>query len=125
MSPIPSISDAEWAVLQVLWKQPWLTATQVYEKLPNRSWKLTTVRTFLNRLEKKGALTAKEGDGAKVFASRVTREAYVNEVSQSFLERVFEGAASSLLVHFAQSKPLTKAEIAELKGILARKEGGK
>jgi BlaI family penicillinase repressor len=125
MTPPPAVSESEWAVLNILWKRPWLTAVQVSVQLHERDWKLTTVRTFLNRLEKKNVITSREGTGAKEFAATIAREALVSEESRSFLERVFEGATSSLLVHFARNKNLTRQEIAELRAILDRKEGGK
>lgn len=121
MSAIPRISAAEWEVLGVLWKQAPLTATQVFEKLSGRNWKLNTVRTFLTRLEKKGVLRSREGADARQFLPAVSRETCVRQESDSFLARVFDGGAAALLLHFAGNKRLTAAELAELETILARK----
>lgn len=121
MTSVPRISEAEWEVLTALWKEAPLTATQVYEALPARAWKLSTVRTFLARLEKKGILASESGAEAKLYTPRLSRYECVREASQSFLDRVFEGATASLLVHFAKSKPLSEGELAELEAILASK----
>jgi BlaI family penicillinase repressor len=48
----------------------------------------------------------------------VKREACVRAESQSFLDRVFGGAAKPLLVHFAQNSKLSPDEIKELKKLL-------
>ena len=121
MNPIPRISESEWEVLSVLWKKAPLTATQVFDRLPNKDWKLSTVRTFLARLEKKGVVESFENPEAKTYSPRLSREECVREASQSFLDRVFEGATASLLVHFAKSKRLSDRDLADLEAILAEK----
>jgi BlaI family penicillinase repressor len=125
MKSIPRISESEWEVLGVLWKKAPQTALQVYEKLPAKSWKLSTVRTFLARLEKKGIVESGSGEEAKLYSPTVSREECVSEASQSFLDRVFEGATAALLVHFAKSKKLSSKELGELEAILAQKRKGK
>lgn len=121
MKKIPRISEAEWEVLSVLWRQAPLSASRIFAELGTRMWKLNTVRTFLARLEKKGVIEAGDGPEGKVFTPGISRADCVRAASQTFLDRVFEGATGSLLVHFVQSKPLTKAELAELEAILAEK----
>lgn len=119
---MPRISESEWEILSILWKKPPLTATQVLAALSNKAWKLNTVRTFLARLEKKGAVRAEEhAESAKQFRPVFSREACVRQESDTFLARVFEGGAAALLLHFAKSKRLSAAELAELDGILAEK----
>ena len=127
MKPIPRISEAEWEVLGVLWKRAPLTATQVFEALSaGKTWKLNTVRTFLARLEKKGAVSAQDRPEAREFSPTVSREACVREESESFLARVFEGGAAALLLHFSKSKPLNSKELLELEAILiAKRKKGK
>jgi BlaI family transcriptional regulator, penicillinase repressor len=121
MNPIPRISESEWEVLSALWKKAPLTANQVFERLANKDWKLSTVRTFLARLEKKGVVESFENREAKTYSPRLSREECVREASQSFLDRVFEGATASLLVHFAKSKRLSDRDLADLEAILAEK----
>ena len=119
--PVPRISESEWEILGVLWKKAPLTAAQVFASLPGRAWKLNTVRTFLTRLEKKGAIRAQErAEAARRFLPVVSREACVRRESDSFLARVFEGGTAALLLHFARSKRLSAGDLAELEAILAR-----
>jgi len=119
---LPRISEAEWEILTVLWKKSPLTAAEVFAAIPNKTWKLNTVRTFLARLEKKGAVrTEGRREDAKWFRPALSREACVRQESDSFLQRVFEGGTAALLLHFAGSKPLKAGELAELEAILAEK----
>ena len=121
MKDAPRISDAEWEVLDVIWKQEPLTAAQVFEHLPKRTWKINTVRTFLTRLEAKGVIKSRVGPDGKLYEAAIAREACVREASKSFIDRVFGGATASLLVHLVKSRPLTDSELAELEAILAEK----
>jgi BlaI family penicillinase repressor len=125
MKKVPRISEAEWDVLSVLWRKSPLAASRVFAELGARLWKLNTVRTFLARLEKKGVIASKEHPEGKVFWPKIARADFVRTASQTFLDRVFEGATGSLLLHFAKRKRLTDAELAELQAVLAQKQKGR
>jgi BlaI family penicillinase repressor len=93
--------------------------------LREREWKLSTVRTFLARLEKKGVVEGRDAGGVKRYSPIFGREDCVRDASASFLDRVFEGAAGQLLMHFAKSKRLSARELDELEAILVQKRRGK
>lgn len=118
MKAIPRISEAEWEVLSLLWKKSPQSSAQIIARLDTRAWKASTVRTFLTRLERKGVISAEDGPDGKLYMPKISREACVGRESQSFLNRVFEGATASLLVHFAKGKRLSEKEAAELQAIL-------
>ena len=117
---IPGIAESEWAVMEVLWENSPLTATEVAETLrPATNWAKNTVRTLLTRLVEKGALKiGKNAAGTRTFLPAVSRAACVKAEGKSFLQRIFGGAAKPLLVHFAQNSRLTAAEVKELKRLL-------
>jgi BlaI family penicillinase repressor len=123
MSPIPRISDAEWAVMEVLWQQHPITALEVVQKLgPTRPWQDQTIRTMLRRLIDKGAIKYKAEGKVYYYEPAVSREQCVRVESRSFLERVFGGAAQPLLVQMVRDTDLSPEDIAELKRLLAKKE---
>jgi BlaI family penicillinase repressor len=100
----PRISEAEWIVMEVVWRRHPVTALEVVQELAARKqWQDQTIRTMLRRLTRKKALTY-QAEG------------------KVFLERVFGGAAQPLLVRLVQETKLSRAEIAELKRILREKE---
>lgn len=118
--PTPDISESEWSVMEALWERAPQTASEVTKTLrPTMSWAENTVRTLLTRLVDKGALKTAENDsGTRTYAPAVKREACVRAESDSFLQRIFGGAAKPLLVHFAQNSKLTPEEVQELKKFL-------
>ncbi len=115
----PLISDAEWQVMEAIWRDHPVAASEVIEALGAKSgWKPNTIRTLLARLVKKGALTYSESGNRYIYTPRFTREEHVSCASETFLDRVFGGTARGLLIHFAESGKLTKRDIADLKRIL-------
>jgi BlaI family penicillinase repressor len=126
MSKPPRISEAEWEVMEVLWRKSSLTALEVVQQIaPRKDWKDVTIRSMLGRLVRKKAVGFLAEGKTYYYRPLVTRQQCVQDVSQSFLERVFEGATASLLIHFVEKKSLTKKELAELEGILRQKKKGK
>ncbi len=117
----PKISESEWEVMNVLWKEGPLTAAQVSDRLGARRWKLNTVRTFLTRLQRKRAVRVESMPEAQAYSVAVTREESVRGEAESFLNRFFDGATGALLVHFAENRQLTSAELAELEEIVEQK----
>lgn len=119
----PPISDAEWEVMNVLWEQSPRTANDVVDILaPRMSWHPKTVKTLLGRLVRKGVLRYREEGNRYLYRPAIPRERYVQEESKTFLERVFGGAATPMLVHMVENAALTEADIEELRAILERKK---
>lgn len=116
----PNISESEWSVMEVLWDSSPRTASDIAKALKDQTgWAENTVRTLLTRLVDKGALEIPEESGSpKLYRPAVKREDCVKAEGESFLERIFQGAAQPLLVHFVRNARLTPAEVRELKKLL-------
>ncbi len=118
--PLPDIAESEWSIMEALWESNPQTASEVTKTLrPTTNWAENTVRTLLTRLVEKGALkTSENASGTRTYLPAVKREACVRAEGESFMQRMFGGAAKPLLVHFAQNSKLTAEEVKELKKIL-------
>ncbi len=116
----PDITESEWTIMERLWQTAPQTASELAKALrQSTGWADNTVRTLLTRLVEKGALRADENAaGVRQFSPALAREAFVKAESASFLERVFQGAAQPLLVHFASQSKLTPDQVRELKSLL-------
>ena len=123
METPPRISEAEWDVMRVVWERHPITAQEVARALdPHRDWSARTVKTLLARLVKKGALGF-ESEGQRYrYHPLVSRGECVRVESESFLQRVFGGAASPLLAHFVREGRLSPEEFAELRRLLEEEE---
>src|SRR4029079_9941089 len=113
---IPSISEAEWEVMTVIWSRNPITAGEVVDVLaPRKNWNPRTVKTLLNRLVKKGAL-AYAVDGKKyLYRPKIRQDQCVLHESRSFLGRVFAGDAAAMLLRFVDELELSPEEIVQLK----------
>jgi BlaI family penicillinase repressor len=117
---IPKISSSEWEVMNVVWANAPLTAVEVFQGLPlGHGWKQKTVNTFLARLVEKRILSVDRTGRAFVYSARVSRKECVQAEGVSFLEKVFRGATSDLVLHFCEHGTLTTEEIHELERLLA------
>jgi BlaI family penicillinase repressor len=129
MAATPRISEAEWIVMEVVWRRHPITALEVVQELaPYKQWQDQTIRTMLRRLIGKKALRFKAEGKVYYYEPAVSREQCVRGESRSFLEKVLGGAVQPLLVQLVQEAKLSPNEIAELKRILREKapaEGSK
>jgi BlaI family penicillinase repressor len=120
---IPRISETEWEIMKVVWARGECLATQILADLEaaDPSWHPKTARTLIGRLVKKKALGYRAQGRAYVYKPLVTEAECVAAVSESFLDRVFNGALQPMLAHFVKARKLGRTELAELRGLLDKK----
>lgn len=116
------ISDAEWTIMNFVWKNQPVEASSVMQALgAKHEWSDATIKTMLHRLVKKGALST-ESVGKKFrYRSAVKKKDCVRTASRSFLDRVFGGNAAPALLHFVKEAKLSHDEVAELRKLLDSK----
>lgn len=113
------ISDAELAILEILWDQAPLTATDVAARLPDdRDWSLPTVKTLLSRLLAKDAVEHRADGRRFLYSPLVVREDYVSHESKRLVDRLFGGKFMPLVAHLAEQEKLTDADISEIEKLL-------
>ena len=113
------ISDAEHAVMEVLWDESPLTAQDVSERVdPEKGWSANTVKTLLARLLGKGAV-AYEAEGRRyLYRPAIERGDYVSGESRRLIDRLFGGKLTPLVAHLAERDELTAGDIAEIEALL-------
>ena len=113
------ISDAEHAVMEVLWDKSPLTAQDVAERVPvERDWSANTVKTLLGRLLAKNVIAHEEEGRRYLYRPLVAREEYVAGESQRLMDRLFGGKLTPLVAHLAERDQLTAEDIAEIEALL-------
>jgi predicted transcriptional regulator len=119
MKVVPTISEAESVVMEVLWQTSPIATEDVVAALESRQdWQESTIKTLLSRLLNKNAISA-ERDGRRYLYSPVLRrEQWLWSESKGLLDRLFGGRVAPLVVHFSQQRKLTKRDIAELKRLI-------
>ena len=113
------ISDAEHAVMEVLWDESPLTAQEVVERVdPSRGWSANTVKTLLGRLLAKSAIVHEEDGRRYLYRPQVARDDYVAGESRRLMDRLFGGRLTPLVAHMAERDALTADDIAEIEALL-------
>ena len=113
------LSKSEWAIMDALWKQGRATAVDVQRFLEGtQGWAYSTVKTMLERMEKKGLLKVDRVGPVKRFSARKRRRDLVPKAIERFLDNVLDGSLAPLVPYIAKSRGLTAEEVDELKRIL-------
>ena len=120
------ISEAESVVMEVLWRGSPRSSEEVVAELSrDQDWQVSTIKTLLGRLVKKGAVKATQDGRRFSYSPVLTREAWVRSQSSGLLERVFDGRLAPLIAHFTEHHKLSRKDIAEVKRLLEDLEDGK
>ena len=118
----PSISEAEWEVMKVLWEHGPMAARDVYAALPaGHGWAIKTLKTLLARLVVKGAVEYEQIGNSYLYRPACSREQVTRQEMQGFIERVLGGSIAPLLAHFIEEQPLSQDELARLKEVFDKK----
>ena len=121
--PPPNISEAESVVMDALWAHSPLAAEAVVAAVAQqRGWAAVTVKTLLNRLLKKGAVTVEQVGRRYLYSPAFARDAMVQQASLGLLERLFGGRVAPLVAHFGERGALTAEDLADIKALIAKLE---
>lgn len=126
-SKSPHISEAEAHVMEVLWHAPHpVVAEQIVAALAQTQlWQAATVKTLLNRLLNKGAISAEKDGRRFLYQAVLQRDAWLAHESDSMLQRLFGGRLAPLVAHFGSHKKLSAADLQELRKLIDKFEDGK
>lgn len=120
------ISAAESLIMEALWRRSPLSSDDVASSVgPEQNWSDKTVKTLLNRLLTKKAITATSEGRRYLYAPAIERAEYVQDESRGLIDRLFDGRLAPLVSHFAETKQLTADDIAELKRLIRELDDGK
>ena len=117
------ISNAEFEVLEALWQHYPASATDIIARLnQHKAWHDKTVKTLLNRLVKKQAVSFEKQQRHYIYSPLLEREAYTLKESKSLIERMFSGKVAPLVAGFAKQNDLKKEDIDALKSLISEWE---
>lgn len=113
------ISEAELQLLQLLWEESPLGATEVADRLPaGRDWSLTTVKTLLSRLVAKGALTTTQEGRRFLYRPAIERGAVAGRQARGLVDRLFGGRVSPLVAQLARQGEIDPQDLEELEALI-------
>jgi predicted transcriptional regulator len=116
-SKLPRPTDAELAILRVLWDRGPSTVREVHEALQDGGG-YTTVLKLMQIMTEKGLVVRDESQRAHVYSARVTQEKTQRQLVTDLVERAFGGSPAQLAMQALSTKKTSPEELAELRKLL-------
>jgi BlaI family transcriptional regulator, penicillinase repressor len=110
-TPHPTLTPQELAIMKIVWRLEEATVRDVYETMrEKRDVAYTTVMTMMRILEDKGYLKKTMVDRAHLYRPAKPRQQVLGGMVKDFVDRVFDGAPASLLMHLAKDNKLSEKQ---------------
>jgi predicted transcriptional regulator len=114
------VTDAELAVLNVLWEHGSATRRQITDILypDGGPAHYTTVQKLLERLEAKGHARKRRVQGVQTFRPTLERGDLINHRLRDVANKLCGGSVTPLMMNLIQTQALTAGEVEELRALL-------
>ena len=121
----PRPTDAELAILRVLWERGPSTVRQVHDVLSrDRPAAYTTALKLLQIMTEKGLVRRDDTDRTHVYQARLSEEQTQRQLVRDLLDRAFGGSASKLVMQALAARRATPEELGEIRRLIEmRREG--
>lgn len=120
--PPPRPTDAELAILRVLWARGPSTVRQVLEAQGGTGY--TTVLKLLQIMTDKGLVVRDETDRTHIYHAGYSEADTQRQLVDDLLERAFGGSARQLVMSALSSRRTSRKDLAEIRRLLDEREGG-
>ncbi len=117
-----AVTDAELAVLKVLWAQGPLAAKAITEAIypDGAESEFAAVHSFLQRLERKGLVARDRSSFVHLFSPTVSAAEVLGQELNSLVQRLGNDSIAPLIMQLIQQKRLSRDEAAEIRKLLDR-----
>ena len=123
MSDKYDLTDAELAIMQVLWEKKEWSLSEIIEGLGSEDKNKNTVKTLLRRLILKGSVKSKKTNSRDVvYISKVKKDKFLSNQNDNFLNKLYNGNTGNLLLNFVENRKVSKEELQKLIDILESEE---
>jgi predicted transcriptional regulator len=125
--PTPRPTDAELAILNVLWERGPSSVRDVHDALSaEQSTGYTTVLKLLQIMTEKGLVVRDESQRAHIYEARYSEQRTPRQLLADLMERAFGGSPAKLVMQaLSASKKTSAEELGAIRELLDRLEGEK
>ena len=117
------LTEQELEIMKVVWELESATVRDVYEALRRqREIAYTTVMTMMNILEVKGHLRKRLEGRAYVYEPVLARGQVISGMVEEFIDRVFNGAAGTLVLGLVKERKLSAEDLEEISRLIKEAE---
>lgn len=123
---IPRPTDAELAILRVLWDRGPSTVREVHDTLSaTQDTGYTTVLKLMQIMTEKGLVTRDESQRAHVYSARHSQQKMQRQIVSDVIERAFGGSPAQLVMQALSGRKASADELNEIRELLDKLEGDK
>ncbi len=110
------LTEAEWAIMKVVWEKGPCAAGTVQETLArSKDWAYSTVKTTMDRMAEKGFLEIDRIRNLQLFRSRISEVDAKRGEFRKMLKRAFDGALTPMMQFLIEHEGLSKDEASQLR----------
>jgi len=118
-------TDAELAILSVLWDRGPSTVREVHDALrASQDSGYTTVLKLLQIMIEKGLVVRDESQRAHVYTSRLSEQRTQRQLLGDLMDRAFRGSSAKLVLQALSDRRATDLELRDIRALLDQLEGG-
>jgi len=118
-------TDAELAILSVLWDRGPSTVREVHDALrASQDSGYTTVLKLLQIMIEKGLVVRDESQRAHVYTSRLGEQRTQRQILGDLVDRAFGGSPAKLVVQALSGRRATHQELRDIRALLDQLEEG-
>lgn len=122
------LTEAEWAIMKVVWEKEPCTAGTVQEMLAgSKDWAYSTVKTTMDRMAEKGFLAIEKIRNLQLFRASISEVEARRAEFRRMLTRAFDGALTPMMQFLIEHEGLSTDEAAQLRQLVDKpnsKKGG-
>jgi len=120
---VPRPTDAELAILRVLWDRGPSTVREVHEALrSSQSSGYTSVLKFLQIMTDKGLVVRDETNRAHVYGPKVSEQRTQLQLLSDLVDRAFAGSSAKLVLQALSGRRATREELRDIRALLDQLE---
>jgi predicted transcriptional regulator len=117
-------TDAELAILRVLWARGPSTVREVAEAM-GREGAYTTILKLLQIMTDKGLVRRDESARTHVYKATASEDQTKRQLVADLVDKVFEGSSAKLVLQALSARAASPEEIDEIKKLLDSHRGGR
>ena len=113
---IKRLPDSEFEIMEIVWDlNKTVTSSDIMAKILNKKYKIPTIISYLNRLEKKGFLTSEKQGKERFYQAIVQKDEYLEFETKNFFSQYHNNSILSFMNALIESESISSEELKNLK----------
>ena len=119
----PELTEAEWAIMKVVWEKEPCSAGTVQEILQqSKNWAYSTVKGAMDRMAEKGFLKISRIRNLQLFSSTINKEQAQKGEFKKMLKRAFDDALTPMMQFLFENEDISKNDLKHIRMLIDKAE---